>query len=336
MKSTRLPSESKVPTGPPTLTQFSITVRVGQDATGVRQLRARHDAVAVDAVDLRTRRPVVCVEPHDVPEWSSGSAPKGEALGEDGLMVPRPNVIAGAGGVGVVYLSARGRAVCSAAGELHGVVVARDRRPRASAEQGATRPQAVVEEEDAVQDGPIREVVQRSHLDDGPQDVRVAAGVVAFRLRSAPSAAPAKDEPKLPAARPAVVHASGARDVVKRERVAEYQEVMPGDSVGRDRRINVDEGVVFDDPVCGLTLRLDGVVPDPLENISDDFEAGVRPFAAARVRQAHIAQPDANAVVGVDHVVLGNPYIAENVLSREKRSVQRAPEVVVHYRPGHV
>src|SRR4029077_12989297 len=171
---------------------------------------------------------------------------------------------------------------------------------------------------------------------DRPHHMSGAARIVPFRRLRAPSSASAEGEPKLPASGPALVQTLGTGDVVEGKYVAEDEEVVSHHAVGRNWRVDVDERVVFDDPVSRALLRFDGVVPDLLESVADDLKSGVRSFTAAEVFNAFFAKSDANAIVGVDHMVVGDPDISQNVLGHEKRPVQRVPEVMMDHGPGHV
>ena len=109
--------------------------------------------------------------------------------------------------------------------------------------------------------------------------------IIAFCRRRAPAPSSAKGKAELPTSRPALVAATGSRGM-SRANTLPNKEVPSGHPVGRDCRVDVQEGIVLDDPVFGAPLRLDGVVSYLFERIADDLEARIGPLPAARARKA--------------------------------------------------
>ena len=100
--------------------------------------------------------------------------------------------------------------------------------------------------------------------------------------------------------------------------------------------MDVDERVVLHDPERGMTLRLDRVVPDFLEAIAHNLEAQIRLVPAEWGSETFAAEPHPNAVVGVNHAIVGDPDIPQDVFRGEKSAVEWAPEEVMYHGPRHV
>ena len=132
--------------------RLHLTARSGRKGS---EIQGRDDVVLVDGVQLRARRAVVNVEPHHMCQASPLTIQEGEAFGENGLMIARPLILTNAGRVVSKRLTARGRASRPAPDELDGIVVAGDRRPGRAPKKRAPCSQAVVEEENTIEEGRV-------------------------------------------------------------------------------------------------------------------------------------------------------------------------------------
>jgi hypothetical protein len=100
--------------------------------------------VLVDLRKLRSRRPIIGVEPYPMRQGMAVGVLQGEAC-EQRSAVDRPEVLAGTGGIRTGQLTARHGALPAAPDELDGIVVADDRRSGKTPEKRASCPHAVVE-----------------------------------------------------------------------------------------------------------------------------------------------------------------------------------------------
>src|SRR3954462_12542492 len=111
---------------------------------------------------------------------------------------------------------------------------------------------------------------------------------------------------------------------------------MTGHAVGGDRSMRIDERIVLHNPECHMVLWFDGVISNVLECVSSNFKFKACSLNASDSSETLITECRANAIVCIKDLIVRNSDITEDIPGHEQRSIQRAPEMMVHDAPRHV